>query len=160
VYGPGDTTLLPRIEAAVRGRRLLLVGDGTVLQSLTHIDNLVDAALAAAMVDLPAPVDGGGLLVVNVADAEPVVLGDVLVDLLRRRGHDDVTLAGIPARPAWALAACAEALYRWARRSGPPRLTRYAISHLAAERTYDLTVLREVLGVEPAATSMLGAEDW
>jgi 2-alkyl-3-oxoalkanoate reductase len=156
VYGPGDTTLLPRIEAAIRGTRLLLVGDGTALQSLTHIDNLVDAALAAAT----APLPGGGPLVANVADAEPVVLGDVLVELLRRRGHDGVTLAGIPARPAWALAACAEALSRWTRRPDPPRLTRYAISHLATERTYDLTVLRTILGVEPRSTSLAGAESW
>ena len=156
VYGPGDTTLLPRIEAAVRGRRLLLVGDGSALQSLTHVDTLVDAALAAATLDLPAQ----RALVVNVADAEPVVLGEVLLELLRRRGHDGVTLVGLPARPAWALAACAESLWRWAGRAEPPRLTRYAISHLAAERTYDLTVLREVLGVEPRATSLEGAEAW
>ena len=156
VYGPGDTTLLPRIEGAIRGRRLVLVGDGSALQSLTHVDTLVEAALAAATVDLPH----GQPLVVNVADAEPVVLGEVVVELLRRRGHDGVTLAGIPARPAWVLAACAEALARWTRRPEPPRLTRYAISHLAAERTYDLTVLREVLGVEPRATSLAGAENW
>jgi len=156
VYGPGDTTLLPRIEGAIRGRRLVLVGDGSALQSLTHVDTLVEAALAAATVDLPH----GQPLVVNVADAEPVVLGEVVVELLRRRGHDGVTLAGIPARPAWVLAACAEALARWRRRPEPPRLTRYAISHLAAERTYDLTVLREVLGVEPRATSLAGAENW
>lgn len=155
VYGPGDTTLLPRIEAAVRGRRLLIVGDGRARQSLTHVENLVDAALAAATADLPVP-----YLVVNVADAEPVVLGDVLVELLHRRGHDGVTLAGIPKRLAWALAGCAEALARWTRRPEPPRLTRYAISHLAAERTYDLSVLREVLGVEPRATSLQGAEAW
>ncbi|WP_318244227.1 NAD-dependent epimerase/dehydratase family protein [Oerskovia rustica] len=156
VYGPGDTTLLPRIEGAIRGRRLVLVGDGSALQSLTHVDTLVEAALAAATVDLPH----GQPLVVNVADAGPVVLGEVVVELLRRRGHDGVTLAGIPARPAWVLAACAEALARWTRRPEPPRLTRYAISHLAAERTYDLTVLREVLGVEPRATSLAGAENW
>ncbi|RXR26447.1 SDR family oxidoreductase [Oerskovia turbata] len=155
VYGPGDTTLLPRIERAIRGRRLVLVGDGSTLQSLTHVDTLVEAALAAATRDLP-----DGPLVVNVADAEPVVLGEVVVELLRRRGHDGVTLAGIPARPAWMLATCAEALARWTRRPEPPRLTRYAISHLAVERTYDLTVLREVLGVEPRATSLAGAEDW
>ncbi|TGJ97575.1 NAD-dependent epimerase, partial [Actinotalea fermentans ATCC 43279 = JCM 9966 = DSM 3133] len=97
----GDTTLLPRIERAIRGRRLVLVGDGSTLQSLTHVDTLVEAALAAATRDLP-----DGPLVVNVADAEPVVLGEVVVELLRRRGHDGVTLAGIPARPAWMLATC------------------------------------------------------
>lgn len=40
VYGPGDPTLLPRLLSAVRGRTLLMVGDGTARASLTGIDNL------------------------------------------------------------------------------------------------------------------------
>jgi len=100
-----------------------------------------------------------GLLVANVADAEPVVLRDALVDALRRRGTD-VRVVAVPVRPAWALAGAVEAVARWLRRPEPPRLTRYVLSHLAMERTYDLTVLRDVLGIEPAPTSFVGAERW
>ncbi len=50
VYGPGDTTLLPRVEAAVRRGRLVLPGGGRVLQSLTHVDTLLAAAVRAALV--------------------------------------------------------------------------------------------------------------
>ncbi|MBN0041157.1 NAD(P)-dependent oxidoreductase [Cellulosimicrobium cellulans] len=158
VYGPGDTTLLPRVEAAVRRGCLVLPGGGRVLQSLTHVDTLL-AAVRAAVV-LPddtarAQVGDGptrGLLVVNVADAGPVVLRDALVDALRRRGTD-VRVVAVPVRPAWALAGAVETVARRLRRPEPPRLTRYALSHLAMERTFDLTVLRDVLGVEPAPTS-------
>ncbi|WP_265522220.1 NAD-dependent epimerase/dehydratase family protein [Oerskovia flava] len=156
VYGPGDTTLLPRIEGAVRGRNLVIVGDGRVLQHLTHVDTLVRAVRAATTVDVPP----GEALVANVADAEPVVLRDVLVDLLDRRGHGQVRVVGIPARPGRVLAGALEVVARAARRTSAPRLTRYAISHLASERTYDLRVLHDVLGVEPRATSTEGAEGW
>lgn len=166
VYGPGDTTLLPRIEGAVRGGRLVLPGGGRVRQSLTHVDTLVAAARAAAGLDdaalraaSVAPPGSAGLLVVNVADAEPVVLRDALTEVLRRRGRD-VRVLDVPVAPAWALAAVAERTWRAARRPEPPRLTRYVLSHLATERTYDLSVLRDVLGVDPAPTSFAGVGSW
>lgn len=171
VYGPGDTTLLPRVEAAVRRGRLVLPGGGRVLQSLTHVDTLLAAVRAALVlpddaaratapaVDHHEQVATRGLLVANVADAEPVVLRDALVDALRRRGTD-VRVVAVPVRPAWALAGAVETVARLLRRPGPPRLTRYALSHLATERTYDLTVLRDVLGVDPSPTSFAGAHAW
>jgi nucleoside-diphosphate-sugar epimerase len=166
VYGPGDTTLLPRVEAAVRAGRLVLPGGGAVRQSLTHVDTLVAAVRAAAALDdaalraaSAAPPGAAGLVVANVADAEPVVLRDALTDALRRRGRD-VRVVGVPVALAWALATAAERTWRAARRPEPPRLTRYALSHLATERTYDLAVLRDVLGVDPAPTSFAGAESW
>lgn len=165
VYGPGDGTLLPRIEAAVRGGFLVLPGGGRVRQSLTHVETLLAAVRSAATIEdgalaaaCPAT-DGGAVpLVVNVADAEPVVLRDAVVDVLRRRGVR-VRVVTVPTRAAWALAGAAERRAR-ARCSAAPRLTRYALSHLATERTYHLRVLREVLGVIPAPTSFAGAEHW
>lgn len=166
VYGPGDTTLLPRVEAAVRRGRLVLPGGGRVLQSLTHVDTLLAAVRAAVVLPdaatrAPGAGEGAarGPLVVNVADAEPVVLRDALADALRRRGTD-VRVVAVPVRPAWALAGAVETVARRLRLPEPPRLTRYALSHLAMERTYDLTVLRDVLGVDPSPTSFAGATDW
>src|SRR6266567_1526907 len=51
VYGPGDTTLLPRLAANVRRGRLLVPGDGTTAVSLTSVDNLATACLLAASGD-------------------------------------------------------------------------------------------------------------
>jgi nucleoside-diphosphate-sugar epimerase len=165
VYGPGDTTLLPRVEAAVRHGRIVLPGGGRVLQSLTHVDTLVAAVRAAVVLPETVLRDGDacagrpGHLVANVADAAPVLLRDALVDALGRRGTD-VRVVGVPVRPAWALAGAVETVARRLRRTEPPRLTRYALSHLAMERTYDLAVLRDVLGVTPDRTTFAGAGSW
>lgn len=149
VYGPGDTTLLPRILAGIRGSRLVLPEGARVRHTLTHIDNLVQA------VELSLTGPAG---VYNVGDATDVELAAVLREFLRRRGRQDVTLASIPYSTAFAVAGALERAARLSRRR--PRLTRYAVSQLGLERTLDLTKAREHLGYRPGPTTLAGAEDW
>lgn len=144
VYGPGDTTLLPRVLGAVRGRRLLAVGDGRQLVSLTSVDNLVDACLLALSHE-PG--------VYNVTDAAPVVLDDALRAILAERGIR-ATPRYLPLRVADPIASLSERLSR------RPRLTRYAVGHLAVERTLDIVAARRDLGYSPSETSFAGAASW
>jgi 2-alkyl-3-oxoalkanoate reductase len=152
VYGPGDPTLLPRLLGAIRGRTLVLPGDGRMRHTLTALGTLVDAALRACDRDAPPGV-------YNIGDAEPVTLADAVGAMLTERGLE-VGIRYVPVGPAWALAALAERASRLARRTNPPRLTRYAVSHLGYERTLDLTAARTRLGLHPAPTSFAGAADW
>lgn len=148
VYGPGDTTLLPRVLAAVRHGRLVLPEGARVPHSLTHVDTLV----AAVRLGLRGPAG-----VYNVADAEPVLLADVLEEFLARRGVR-ARIIGMPYPVALRAAGLAEASARIRRRR--PRVTRYAVSQLGLERTLDLTAARERLGLSPRPTSLAGAERW
>lgn len=150
VYGPGDTTLLPRLLAAARRGRLVLPEGAEVRHSLTHLNNLVLAVRRAL-----DPVSPAGTY--NVADDSPVLLSVVLREFLERR---DVRarLVTVPYRTAFALAG---ALERTARVTGRrPRLTRYAVSQLGLERTLDLTAARTRLDYRPAPTTLEGAEGW
>jgi nucleoside-diphosphate-sugar epimerase len=149
VYGPGDTTLLPRILAGIRGRRLTLPQGAEVRHTLTHIYNLVDAV--ALSLDGPPGV-------YNVGDDTDVLLSAVLREFLNRRGRRDVAIRGIPYRAAFAAAGGFEAAARITGRR--PRLTRYAVSQLGLERTLDLTAAREQLGYRPRPTTLEGAEHW
>jgi nucleoside-diphosphate-sugar epimerase len=157
VYGPGDTTLLPRLESAAVGAWLPIPGGGKVRQHLTHVDTLVLAIRASLVADVEPEAAAGRPLVANVADARPVDLHETL-ELLMFARFRPVQVVDIPVRLANALAWAGERVSRWTGRE--PRLSRYAISHLAMERTYDLTVLRERLGVDPAPTSLHGAMSW
>jgi nucleoside-diphosphate-sugar epimerase len=150
VYGPGDSTLLPRILAGVRRGRLVLPEGAEVRHSLTHIDNLVLAVRRALDADSPRGT-------YNVADDVPVLLSAVLREFLDRRGVP-ARLVSIPYGAAFALAGTLEAGARLTRTR--PRLTRYAVSQLGMERTLDLTAARERLGFRPAPTSLEGAERW
>ncbi|MDO7883232.1 NAD-dependent epimerase/dehydratase family protein [Salinibacterium soli] len=149
VYGPGDTTLLPRVLDGIRGRRLVLPEGARVRHTLTHIDNLVLAVELA----LTGPAG-----VYNVGDDTEVLLSAVLQEFLVRRGRGDVSIASIPYGAAFAVAGVLERSARIARRR--PRLTRYAVSQLGLERTLDLTKARQALGYRPGPTSLAGAEDW
>jgi nucleoside-diphosphate-sugar epimerase len=144
VYGPGDTTLLPRVLGAVRGGRLLAVGDGTQRVSLTAVANLAAACLLAA------GSDAAGAF--NVADAEPVLLADALAAVLAERGVA-ARVRFVPLALAFPLACVLE-------RGPRPRLTRYAVRHLARERTLDISAARTALGYRPAPTGFAGAAHW
>lgn len=152
VYGPGDPILLPRVLRAIRRDSLFIVGDGTTLQSLTSIDNLVAATLLACQPRSPAGI-------YNIADAEPIRIERALRMLMDERGLD-VRIRHLPARPLWTIAPTVERAWRLAGSRTAPRLTRYAISHLAMERTLDLTAARERLGFRPGPTSFQGAGGW
>jgi nucleoside-diphosphate-sugar epimerase len=150
VYGPGDTTLLPRILAGVRRGRLVLPEGAEVRHSLTHIGNLVLAVRRALD---PASPRG----TYNVADDTPVLLSAVLREFLERRGVD-ARLVAIPYGAAFALAGTLEAAARLTRTR--PRLTRYAVSQLGLERTLDLSAARAALDYRPTPTTLEGAEAW
>ncbi|GAA2601128.1 NAD(P)-dependent oxidoreductase [Actinomadura fulvescens] len=152
VYGPGDTTLLSRVLSSVRGPVLPATGRDGTLVSLTSIGNLVNACLLAAC----GPTGTG---VYNVTDAEPVALGDALRDILAERGVRARPVF-LPARAVRPFATAIEGAFLLARRPSPPRLTRYAVSHLAVERTLDITAARDLLGYDPKPTSFAGAADW
>jgi nucleoside-diphosphate-sugar epimerase len=150
VYGPGDTTLLPRLLAAVRRGRLMLPEGAEVRHSLTHIDHLVLAVRRALDPASPAGT-------YNIADDTSVLLSAVLREFFDRRGVRP-RLVAVPYRRAFALA---DALERAARVTGRrPRMTRYAVSQLGLERTLDLTAARARLDYRPAPTTLDGAESW
>ncbi|GAA4928614.1 nucleoside-diphosphate-sugar epimerase [Actinomycetospora succinea] len=148
VYGPGETTLLPRLLAAVRAGRVPVPGRGPRAVSLTRIDTLVAAVLA--VLDGPAGV-------YNVADAEPVELLAMIESVLAARGVRARPL-GLPVPLARATALVAGVCARV--RGTAPVLTRYAVRHLAAERTLDVTALRARSGYAPPPTDVLDAADW
>lgn len=152
VYGPGDTTLLPRLLAGVRRGRLSLPEGGDVDHTLTHVDNLVAAVILALDPEAPAGV-------FNVGDDAPVRLSSVLTELLAKKGRSDVVIHRIPYGAAFALASVVELAHRASHR-GRPKLTRYAVSQLGLERTLDLTAARQQLGYRPRPTSLAGAEKW
>jgi nucleoside-diphosphate-sugar epimerase len=150
VYGPGDTTLLPRILAGVRRGRLVLPEGAEVRHSLTHIANLVLAVRRGLDPESPRGT-------YNIADDTPVLLSAVLREFLERR-RVTAPIVSVPYAAAFVLAGTLESAARVNRRR--PRLTRYAVSQLGLERTLDLSAARAALDYRPTPTTLEGAEDW
>jgi len=144
IYGPGDSTLMPRVLAARRAGWLPLAGTGRNRLSVTHIENLAQAVCRA----LDGPVASG---VFNVADAGEVTLDELARVLLRRHAVAD-RVVYIPGRIAWQLAVAGEFYARVLHRSRPPFLTRFVVRQLTQDFTLDLSRARALLGYAPRWT--------
>jgi nucleoside-diphosphate-sugar epimerase len=143
VWGPGDRTLLPRLEARTRGGRLVLPDGGRHPMSTTHVESLLDAVEAA----LRHPAVAGP---VNVADATPRSAAELLEALFAARGRP-LRIVPVPGRLTDVLARAVEAAWRHARVEREPPLTRYAVAQLAAPIVLDLGRLHRDLGIRPDA---------
>jgi nucleoside-diphosphate-sugar epimerase len=149
VFGPGDTSLLPRLVDRARAGRLPQVGSGDNLIDLTYVDNVVEALVLALTADA-AP--GRTYTVTN---GEPVRLWDTVRQVLGRLGIAP-KLRRVPYRLAYMIAAGLE----WKARlfGGEPALTRYLAAILGRTQTYDITAARRDLGYRPVVSVAAGLE--
>ena len=90
VYGPGqrpDMGIRIFADAALRGRPITILGDGTQVRDFTYVDDVVEATVAAA----DAAVEG---MAVNIGGGSTVTLNEViemLEDLVGHRIHAERT---------------------------------------------------------------------
>jgi len=149
IFGPGDTTLLPRFLAAGRAGRLVQLGDGTNFVDLTYVDNVVRALRLA----LIRPDAVGRIF--TITNGQPVRLWDVIRRMLSAAGCS-TNWRRIPYRVAYAAAALMEVRGRLT--AAEPLLTRYSVALLGRTQTYCIDAARRWLGYEPIVTVEEGLE--
>jgi nucleoside-diphosphate-sugar epimerase len=140
VFGPADTVLLPRILHAARAGRLpwLTAPDGPVIGDLIYIENLVDCVVRAAT-------DRGIRGCVNLTNNEPVVIGDFLLDVLRRldipRPRRRVSV-----KAAMLSAQVLEWVYRLVWPDQEPPVTAFGIHVFAYSKTFNVARMLRWMG--------------
>jgi nucleoside-diphosphate-sugar epimerase len=137
VVGPGAPLLTPAVARRVGGR-LVILGDGTLALPLVHVEDVVDALLAAAGA---GRFDGS---VFHLVDAEPVTQNEVA-----RLAAGPSRIVHVPRPLVYALALGVEGLARLGRRPAP--LSRYRVRSALAPMSFDCTAARERLGWRPRA---------
>lgn len=140
IFGPWDTTLLPRLLRIARQTRLPLMRGGTSLLDLTYVDNVVDATMLA----LGA---GPARATFNISNGEPMTVL-ALFNALASAFDFEPRFRRVPYPLVATVAALLEAYAAFAPDWEPP-LTRYSAGLLAYSQTLDLTQAREVLGYVP-----------
>jgi nucleoside-diphosphate-sugar epimerase len=154
IWGPGDPHLVPRLLARARAGRLWIVGDGTNRVDLVHVENAVDAHLAAerALLDPASPAAGRAYFITN---GEPVVLWDWINALLSALGEAPVRrrISHPLARQAGMLA---ELVWRGFGLAGEPPMTRFVADELAKDHWFSIDAARRDLGYEPRMTMAQG----
>lgn len=149
IFGPGDTTLLPRLITAARQGRLPQIGAGHNLVDLTYVANVVDALVLS----LTAPAAVGRIY--NITNDEHVPLWTVIRTVLARLGIRH-RLRRVPVAVALLLARLLEAQAAWTGRE--PALTRYGVAVLARTQTYTIAAARRDLGYNPRISVADGIE--
>jgi 2-alkyl-3-oxoalkanoate reductase len=140
IFGPGDTSLLPRLIAAARVGRLPQIGDGTNRVDLTYVENVAHAIALALRSEKAV---GGTYTITN---GESVLLWEVIRRVLEHVGLS-TKLKAFPVPVALAAATLMEA--RASITGKEPLLTRYTVQILARTQTYDISAARRDLGYEP-----------
>jgi nucleoside-diphosphate-sugar epimerase len=149
IFGPEDTTLLPRILAAAEKGRLVQIGDGKNLVDLTYVDNVVQAILLA--IETPG-IDGRTYTITN---DEHVPLWSVIRQTLEHFGMNS-RLKAVHPRAALFAAFLMAGLSRLNGRE--PSLTRHSVLVLACTQTYDIGAARNELGYVPRVSIADGLE--
>jgi nucleoside-diphosphate-sugar epimerase len=141
VWGAGDTTVLPVMVEGARSGRFAWIGGGKHLTDVTHVDNLIEGLLLAAL-------KGRGGEAYFVTDGEPVVFREFVTALLCTQGFEAPNRS-IPTWAAGALAVACEALWRAAPLPGQPPVTRLGYWVWSQECTIDIGKARRELGYRP-----------
>lgn len=143
LYGAGDTALLPRLLRAARAGPLPLIRNGRAETDLTHIDDVVDAVLAA----LAAP-SGRPQRVFNISGGEPLPVRQIAEAAGAKAGLA-VRWRSIPSALVFAAARTLEFAARFDPDQPEPRITAYGAGLFAFTQTLDLTAARTQLGWAP-----------
>lgn len=149
IFGPGDTSLLPKLLGAARQGRLPQVGAGDNRVDLTYVENVVHALLLA----LTAPQAVGRTY--TITNGEHVPLWPLIRSILKRLDIAD----GLRPLPYWVVYTLAAAMELKATLLGrEPLLTRYTTAILGRTQTYDISAARHDLGYAPLVPVAEGVE--
>jgi nucleoside-diphosphate-sugar epimerase len=144
VWGPGDTTVLPTLVAAIRAGRFAWIGGGTHLTDTTHVDNTVEGLVLAAERGRPGEA-------YFVTDATPVVFRDFLTELLETQ-RVTAPRRSVPLGVAKAMAEVSERAWALLRRPGAPPLDRFIVWASGQQCTINIDKARAELGYQPVRT--------
>jgi len=141
IWGPGDTTLLPVLEAMARDGKFMWIDRGRARTTTTHIDNLVHAITLALT-------KGKGGEAYFVLDDGVRTMREMLSAMASARG------LALPDKfaPSWfadALGAMCETLWRGLPLPGAPPLTRFSAMILSRECVLSDVKARVELGYAP-----------
>lgn len=142
VYGPGDTTIGPRIKKAIRGNRFIVPGNGKNHISFTHVENLASA------IDLSIIYSRDGTSIYNITDALSPTFNDA-VEAFKKLNKLKFTKIHIPKLISIIIAMILELLYKLLKIDHAPILTKYIINQMTNDHTLDVSAAYKDLRYSP-----------
>ena len=156
VWGKGDPHLLPRVIQRARLGKLRIVGDGTNLVDISHVQNVADAHLLALDALMANRANGKAYFL---SQGKPVVLWEWLNNILARLQIPQISRK-ISVRKAYAVGSILEKLWTLLRLPGEPPMTRFVAVELGKSHYFDIGAARRDLEYEPVLNTEQGVEDF
>jgi len=153
IWGPEDTSLVPRIIS--RARRLVKVGTGANLVDTVYIDNAADAHILAAEKLHTNPDLSGNIYFIS-QDA-PIPLWEMVDRILAAADLPPVARA-VSKNTAWTIGAIFEGIYKVLRIRNEPLMTRFLAEELSTAHWFDITAARKDLGYAPRVSTDEGLQ--
>lgn len=157
IFGPGDTSVFPRLLRVNEGFGVPLINNGKHLIELTYVDNVVDSLILCVNSD--EETFGKKYFITNGETFEFKKIMTKVFDKLgvktkfKKRSYIKMKVI------AWIL----ENSYRLFKIKGEPILTRYSVEILYRNQTFDMTNTIKELGYKPRISVEEGIEkfsDW
>ena len=150
IWGPGDTSLLPRLIERGRNGSLRRIKGPPTWTDITYIDDAVQAHLHAADRLLAG---GDAAHRINgrpyfVSSGDPVEIWEFINGLLGAGGVPAIRRS-VSLRTALLVAWASEKIHALSRAEGDPRMSRWMVRQLTTSRWFDISAARRDLGYEP-----------
>lgn len=150
VFGPYDSTFVPRILTMGRKKRFPLINGGRALVDITCVENLVDAVQRAMI----AP-DRAWNEVYNLTNGEPVTIKDWFSRMLSFFGQDMVA-RNLPVPMAKVAALLMESAGRLPFGPKRPMMTRFSVGYMSRSMTMSIDKVKHFLGYIPKVSNEEG----
>ena len=151
LYGAGDTTLLPRLVAAARGRALPLMNDGRAATDLTYVGDVAHAICAALIVPPQKQ------CIFNISGGQALNVREIAERAAKRAGVA-VRWRRAPTAAVLAYARACEAFCGLLPHHPEPPITAYGAGLFAFSQTLDISAAKAQLGWTPRTNFDEGLE--
>ena len=152
IYGPGDTSIFPRILRSLKSGRLPIIGNGKNWTDLSYVDNVVHACICAAQASLP---HSGRAY--NITDGTPVQLWPLLHHIAEELQLPKPYKKRSAHMIRW-LARGMEVVHRVVMPEKEPLLTEYGVGLLSCTCTLNIDRAKKELGYSPTISTSKGME--
>jgi nucleoside-diphosphate-sugar epimerase len=150
IWGPGDTSLLPRVIERGRKGKLRRIKAPPKRQDITYVDDAVQAHLLAGDLLMAG---GDGARRINgrpyfVSSGEPVEVWDFMNRLLNAAGFAPIQKS-VSLQTALVVGWVSEKIHSLSGAEGDPLMSRWIVRSLMSARWFDISAARRDLGYEP-----------
>jgi nucleoside-diphosphate-sugar epimerase len=153
VWGPGDTSLLPRLLQRARSGQLRRIGGPAKKTDVTYVDDAVRAHLLAAdrLLEGGETADRVAGRPYFVSSGEPIEIWEFVNRLLAAADVDPIEKR-VNLKVAFAAAWVMEKVHALSGADGEPRMNRWIVRELTTARWFDISAAKRDLGYEPAVS--------